>query len=140
MLQKGIVKVLSANDVGATGGHQDGLLIPKRKEFLQFFPGLDNAVLNPRAHIVFVEPTGRHWEFAFIYYNNALFGKTRNEYRLTRMSRYMREVGACVGDEIILTRQGECYSIDFRRAKSAQVANGTLRLGSTWRVVPMHGR
>ena len=35
---KSISKILSANDIGATGGHQAGILIPKDPRILGFFP------------------------------------------------------------------------------------------------------
>ena len=93
MIEQTISKVLSANDTGETGGHQAGLLIPKQERILSFFPSLDASTLNPRAHLQFEDDVGALWEFAFIYYNNGLFGGTRNEYRLTRMTRFMREAG-----------------------------------------------
>ena len=36
-----ISKELSANDTGATGGHQSGMVIPKDPQILSFFPPLD---------------------------------------------------------------------------------------------------
>jgi hypothetical protein len=112
-----IGKLLTANDVGKTGAHQAGAHIPKDPEILAFFPALDSDVLNPRVSIQFIdELTGEPWEFAFIHYNNKKFGGTRNEYRLTRMTPWMREVGAAVGDELILTRDDRMrYRIECRK-------------------------
>ena len=136
-----ISKVLSANDSGETGGHQAGLLIPKKERILSFFPVLDAFVLNPRAHLHFDDDSGRFWEFAFIYYNNRLFGGTRNEYRLTRMTRYIRESGLATGDEIVMHRDSAGnYSVSYRRSNTQPVsmneAGGTvIRLGAGWKVV-----
>ncbi len=89
-MSRKISKKLSANDVGTTGAHQAGILVPKEKAILSFFPSLDPSVKNPRMTLVVRElKDGTRWEFNFIYYNNRLFGGTRNEYRLTCMTQYL---------------------------------------------------
>lgn len=132
-----ISKILSANDTGDTGGHQAGILIPKVSRILSFFPRLDSAEKNPRHHLVFNDEVGGRWEFAFIYYNNKLFGGTRNEYRLTRMTGFIRRNGLKPGDEIILSHQeGKGMLIVYRRAKSSvRSAGDIMKLGSTWKVI-----
>jgi hypothetical protein len=143
MSEHRIVKVLSANDTGETGGHQAGLLIPRKDEILSFFPKLDGAQLNPRAHLHFEDQEGRFWEFAFIYYNNKFFGGTRNEYRLTRMTKYIRDAGLATGDEVILKYRADGnYFISYQRETAAliteQEEGGTvLRLGSGWKVIDL---
>lgn len=138
-----IVKVLSANDTGETGGHQAGLLIPRKQEILSFFPQLDRDQLNPRAHLHFEDEEGRNWEFAFIYYNNKFFGGTRNEYRLTRMTKYIREAALRTGDAVILQRLADgSHAISYRRENEIVVAEraegGTvLQLGSGWKVIDL---
>lgn len=139
---RSITKVLSANDTGETGGHQAGILVPRERRLLSFFPSLNKENYNPRAHLNFVDGSGAEWEFAFIYYNNKFFGGTRNEYRLTRMTRFIREAGLATGDEVILSRSdaGE-YSIDFKRKSEAKHdGRGVLKLGSGWKIVDMEGR
>src|SRR5687768_13545551 len=96
-----ISKMLSANDVGETGAHQAGILVPRDQSVLSFFPKLEINKKNPRVHIKFIDANGKSWFFAFIYYNNRLFGGTRNEYRLTRMTPYFKENDLRPGDEII---------------------------------------
>lgn len=137
-----ITKVLSANDTGETDGHQAGILVPKEQRLLSFFPKLDARQYNPRVHLIFTDSSSVDWEFAFIYYNNKLFGKTRNEYRLTRMTKYIREAGLIAGDEVILTRgQDGNYRIDFKRQYEAQSdSRGVLKLGSGWKVIDLEGR
>jgi hypothetical protein len=136
MAEKRIAKVLSANDTGDTGGHQAGILVPKEKDVLAFFPALDSNQYNPRCHIRFLDDGGSYWEFAFIYYNNALFDGTRNEYRLTRMTKYIRQAGLAPGDEIILSLDRDIYRISHRRrGQKERTPGGVLKLGTGWRVI-----
>ena len=141
MNRRTITKVLSANDTGETGGHQAGLLIPRKKEILSFFPALNSAILNPRVHLLFKDQTGSQWEFAFIYYNNLFWGGTRNEYRLTRMTKYLREAGLKTGDEVMMHRDVDAlYSISYKRANGPRMTRNEtghtiLQLGETWKVI-----
>mgnify|MGYP001586538739 FL=1 len=134
---KAITKILSANDTGDTGGHQAGILIPKELRILSFFPPLDLEVKNPRHHLVFNDENGGRWEFAFIYYNNRFFGGTRNEYRLTRMTDFIRRNNLRPGDEIILSRhEGGGRRVSYKRIGSpVRSAGDALKLGSTWKVI-----
>lgn len=139
MVKKTIIKVLSRNDTGETGAHQAGLVIPRQPSILSFFPELNPEERNPRVHLRFTDAAAEQWEFAFVYYNNALFGGTRNEYRLTRMTKFIRQAGLVSGDTIELTRQvdGE-YTVSYRRrvASSFNESGKTiLRLGSSWKVI-----
>lgn len=135
MAERHIAKILSANDTGETGGHQAGILVPKEAGVLSFFPTLDANQYNPRCHLLFLDDGGTFWEFAFIYYNNALFGGTRNEYRLTRMTKYIREAALSAGDEVILSRDGDRYRVSHRRKRPAKRTGAVLKLGAGWRVV-----
>lgn len=137
MIEQQIVKTLSANDTGETGAHQAGILVPKESGLLSFFPKLDASQYNPRVHLNFLDDGGKFWEFAFIYYNNALFDGTRNEYRLTRMTKYIRQAGLVVGDELILSRDGDRYWVSFSRKRKAERTSGVLQLGTNWRVVQL---
>lgn len=133
-----ITKELSANDTGDTGGHQAGILVPKEPRILAFFPKLDRSELNPRHHLVFHDDDGQRWEFAFIYYNNRYFGGTRNEYRLTRMTPYIRGCGLKPADHIILRRDPESGRrfISYRRANRLErTASGALKLGGSWKEI-----
>lgn len=132
-----IAKILSANDTGETGGHQAGILVPKDPALLSFFPRLDSSQYNPRVHLRFEDDGGTFWEFAFIYYNNALFEGTRNEYRLTRMTGYIRQAKLIVGDELVLSREGERYKVSFRRKQKKEHAGRVLQLGTSWRVISL---
>lgn len=135
-MERQIAKLLSANDTGQTGGHQAGILIPRDEKVLSFFPHLDPSAPNPRCHLRFLDDGGTFWEFAFIYYNNLFFGGTRNEYRLTRMTKFIRQAGLVQGDELVLSRSDERYGVSYRRKKDApSLANGVLRLGTGWRVI-----
>ena len=115
-MTKTFSKVLSANDVGATGGHQGGILVPKgEKELLSFLPELNSETKNPDAWIECIDETGTQRKFRFVYYNNKLHDSngTRNEYRITYMTKYFREVGATEGSifEITQKDQEQTYSI-----------------------------
>src|SRR6266545_1568495 len=131
-----ISKVLSLNDTAETGAHQAGILVPKRPEILDFFPRLDGAVKNPRVMLRFTDTAGAAWDFAFIYYNNRFFGGTRNEYRLTRMTPFLRGHGLRAGDTVILTcdEQGD-RRIAYERRGARRVSEGRLRLGEGWKVI-----
>ncbi len=137
MRTKHISKTLSANDTGDTGGHQAGILVPKVENILGFFPSLGRLEENPRCLLMFVDSSGKFWEFSFIYYNNAVRGGTRNEYRLTRMTQYIRSNSLRPGDQLNLSRDDyDRYLVSFTRAKPAARSQGSvLKLGSGWRVV-----
>jgi Restriction endonuclease EcoRII, N-terminal len=138
---RSISKSLSKNDTGETGAHQVGILVPKQPEILSFFPKLAATVKNPRTLIRFKDDGGTHWEFPFIYYNNKLYGGTRNEYRLTRMTGFIRAHNLKPGDELILSRdEYDQFQVSFKRAHVPQrVGGGILRLGSEWKVIRMRG-
>jgi hypothetical protein len=136
-----IRKKLSANDVGTTGGHQAGILVPKEDRILSFFPKLDKTVKNPRMKLVFFERTNRErWEFNFIYYNKKLFGEgTRNEYRLTGMTKFMRAINAKVGDSLIFSRdENDSFEVDIIRENNGTTLTtdgDTLILSGGWTVI-----
>ena len=132
-----ISKVLSANDLGLTGSHQSGMLVPKRPEILGFFPYLDAEEKNPRCRVMFRDGKGDEWKFNYIYYNNALFGGTRNEYRLTGMTRFFREFSPKPGDSLILSKSEESYQIDISKTSNKEEESFKLviRQTSSWKVV-----
>ena len=138
-----IIKVLTANDTGETGGHQAGILVPRRPEVLAFFPPLDSATLNPRVHLQFEDETDYEWTFAYIYYNNCLFGGTRNEYRLTRMTRYFKESGLASGDQIMMHRRPDgSYAVSHERANQlvtsrTNTGQTVLQFGSGWQIIDL---
>lgn len=81
------IKRLSANDTGASGGHQVGVYFSN--EFLaNIFPSIDTtATENPSVNLesIVVSPfPAFSARVRAIYYNNRFFGKTRNEKRITR--------------------------------------------------------
>lgn len=143
MTKKVFCKTLSANDVGATGGHQGGILIPKSEaELLSFLPPLDPAIKNPDAWIECFDETGTLRRFRFVYYNNRLhdLNGTRNEYRITYMTRYFREISAREGDTFEISKEdGEPrYVIRLVRPASENVVRQEeqvyrIRITSGWR-------
>lgn len=131
-------KKLSANDVGLTGTHQAGILVPKEPNVLSFFPTLNGAELNPRATITLLEKNdATRWKFNLIYYNNKKFGGTRNEYRLTCMTKYLRAINAKEGDEIVFARdENASYTLELvRSGSSSQLDDDVLVLSGGWKIV-----
>lgn len=138
-----ISKKLSANDVGDTGGHQAGILVPREPRVLAFFPMLGKGTKNPRLVLTMREVhSGERWDFPFIYYNNKFFGGTRNEYRLTHMTKFFRSINAKVGDELVFFRDTNLsYLIKLVRASSTEIPparareDGVLVLSGGWKVI-----
>lgn len=107
MTKKTYRKTLSANDAGETKSHQAGMLIPKADvEFRSFLGDLDPTIKNPRRTIHCLDEHGEEIELQFIYYNNKLHDETgtRNEFRLTCLTGYLRQSGAKSGDELELSK------------------------------------
>ena len=132
-----IEKTLSRNDTGETGSHQAGIAIPKKKEILSFFPDLDKNIYNPNITINFKDSNGKDWDFRFIYYNNKFFGRTRNEYRLTWTTGFIKNYALKEGDIITLSKyKNDQYSIGFTEKKySPETPENILILGNSWRTV-----
>jgi hypothetical protein len=133
-----ISKTLSANDVGETGGHQAGILVPRDRKILSFFPLLDPKEKNPRVTLVFREGDGiTRWDFNFIYYNNKFFGGTRNEYRLTCMTKYLRARNAVVGDVVCMSKNPEGrLTVELKRANLPAITqDDVLVLSGGWKII-----
>lgn len=146
MTAKTFIKTLSANDVGTTGGHMGGILVPKGDgELLAFLPRLDPSVLNPSAWIDCETPDGGTLRLRFVYYNNRMHAPngTRNEYRITYLTKFLRDANAKEGDafEIAQDEGAENYRIRvIARETVAEVEeedDGPVRitLTSGWRRV-----
>lgn len=130
-----ISKVLSANDTGQTGGHQSGILIPKTGDVLTFFPYMGPETKNPRTKLLFVDSAGQEWNFMFIYYNNKFYGGTRNEFRLTGMTAFIRQYNLKAGDKIILSRDIDGRKMINHEKLKINDSSNILKLGSSWKVV-----
>lgn len=130
-----ISKVLSHNDTGETGAHQAGILIPKNERIITFFPKLGTESKNPRVKMRFIDDSGQEWNFTFIYYNNKFFGGTRNEFRLTGMTAFIKQNNLVAGDKIVLSHETEERSLINYERVSIQNSPTVLKLGSSWKVV-----
>lgn len=110
-------KVLSKNDVGATKSHQAGFLVPKSMpELIEFFPVLNPDELNPSSPLWVIDDDQNRWEFRYVYYNNRLHSEsgTRNEYRITCTTKYMRYVGAKESDILRFSKTPDgLYRLSF---------------------------
>lgn len=104
-----IRKTLSSNDLGLTGSHQAGILVPKQKRILGFFPQLSAQEINPSREVnVLHLKTNRRWQLRFVYYNGKLRNSgTRNEFRLTKMTELLRTLGARTNDVLIFRRTSD---------------------------------
>jgi hypothetical protein len=135
-----ISKILSPNDCGETDTHQAGILIPKDEKILRFFPVLNSSSMNPRIKISFADEHQKKWEFNFIYYNNRFFGGTRDEFRLTGMTSYLRSNNLSAGDEIFFRVNFEKkYFIRNSKHVKPEVRENDgkyiLKLGSKWKIL-----
>lgn len=140
------IKTLSANDVGTTGGHMGGILVPRGDgQLLAFLPPLNPGVLNPDAWINCVTPDGEVLHLRFVYYNNKLHAPTgtRNEYRITYLTKFLRDAGAKEGDTFEISKDDdvETYRIRVisREAATPELADDDgpvrIRLTTGWRRV-----
>jgi hypothetical protein len=134
-----IEKTLSRNDTGETGSHQAGIAIPKKTEILSFFPDLDKKIKNDNILMNFKDSSGKTWEFKFIYYNNKFHdeGGTRNEYRLTGTTGFIKNYALKEGNIITLSKyKNDQYSIGVTENKSSpETPEDILILGNSWRTV-----
>lgn len=134
-----VEKILSANDCGLTGGHQAGTLIPKDDRILGFFPSLNSKEKNPRCVLHFVDDSGASHRFRFIYYNTRLLGcGTRNEYRLTCMTDYIRSSDLKVGDILVFSRKDGEYHVSYKRQTTTETHtdDGVILVCSgKWKVI-----
>lgn len=130
-------KTLTRNDIGATGSHQAGILIPKDARVLELFPQLNPQRANPRAAVIVLEVGNQtRWVFNFIYYNNRKRGGTRDEYRLTGMTQYLREINAQEGDALAFTKDcaGVLWVALERKDKPPTSSTGRLVLNRGWKI------
>jgi hypothetical protein len=120
-------KILSANDTGITGGHMGGILIPRTETgLIALFPKLDPKEYNPSVFLDFKGPNGATHKLRFVYYNNKLHGKgTRNEYRLTYLTDFLRNSNSKVGDAFRITRD-ENGNYEMEVVKKACVAPSSV--------------
>lgn len=103
-----VTKLLTANDVGATGSHQAGVAILKSDYVIDFFPYLDKESNNPdKILTAFDVHSGEAIEVRYVYYNNWLRGGTRNEFRLTRTHSFLSRNKAVEGDVLVIERTND---------------------------------
>lgn len=98
-------KILTKNDTGETGAHQSGIVVPKQNlELIEFFPKLDVQLFNPDRWITCEDPRGELWDMRYVYYNGKTFlprRSTRNEYRITHMTKFFSAWNAKSGDSVV---------------------------------------
>ncbi len=146
------VKVLSANDVGATGAHMAGIAIPKGNHgLINFLPELDSSIKNPSVRIEADTDSGEVITLRYVYYNNKIHDPagTRDEYRITHLTGFLRLANASEGDTFEISRPSPTGRYRIRvipktgavenppEKKSPDADNGPvrIRLSSAWRQV-----
>ena len=135
-----IAKQLTANDLGRTGGHQAGLHVPKDSPLIRFICNESRVEENPRVTLNLCdEETGYICSATLIYYNNALRGGTRDEFRLTGTTTFLKSLGAEVGDEVVLKMEdGETFLVSLVKqniAESNENDEGLIKLNGKWRFI-----
>ncbi|KQP57184.1 EcoRII N-terminal effector-binding domain-containing protein [Agreia sp. Leaf283] len=136
-----VQKKLSANDVGDTGGHQDGILIPKHVDILNLLPKLPTGETNPRLTVRFEDlDDGEAWSFQYIYYNGKTLGhSTRDEYRLTGFSGFYRKHNAVQGGYVELSRSSDNKYYIRYTGPAAELAadedDDVVVLSGTWTTI-----
>lgn len=98
-------KYITANDTGATGGHQAGYHMSK-KSWPLFFEKPGEKGEQKDVQITIKWQDDFETESRFIYYGQ----KTRNEYRLTRYGRgfpFLKDEN--IGDLLIISKKGDKY-------------------------------
>ena len=117
-------KQLTDNDLGLTGGNQVGVCVPRgNKELLEFLPKLNAEQENPSTIINFIDRDGEVWKLKYIYYNGKLTGNsTRNEYRITRMTKFFRKWNAKKGSALVIagTEKQGSYQIEIEGPADAK--------------------
>jgi len=123
-----IEKELSANDVGETGAHQSGPYVGTSRTVPDFFPELDLTRRDPQERLVFLDSTGRRYEFEFRYWT------VKDEYHLSHMTGFFRDHGVSSGDTLIL-RRDEAGTLHVAIRPEGELAAGTIiRRDGAWDV------
>lgn len=140
-MSKSYEKILTKNDTGETGGHQAGIAVPKKDlELLAFFPKLDIQVFNPDRWLTCEDPDGDLWEMRYVYYNGKTFSpmkSTRNEYRITHMTKFFSTWNAKSGDSVIFTSTGRegNYRISIKKASEGDAGTPKPVILKGWKAV-----
>ena len=82
---------------------------------------IDALIKNPDAWIRCEDESGEIWEMRYVYYNNKLHvsNGTRNEYRITWMTEFLRLNSAKAGDSVVFeaTREQDEFRIMLEKRK-----------------------
>lgn len=116
-MTKSYAKVLTKNDTGETGGHQAGIVVPKaNQELLSFFPLLEPEEFNPDSWLYCTDSDGEVWKMRYIYYNGKTHTppkSTRNEFRITHMTKFFAKWGAKAGDSVVFIKANNDNSFEI---------------------------
>ena len=115
--------MLSLNDCGLGRGHQAGILIPKEIGGV-IFREIEPTVKNPKLSL-FLSPFGLGEDLSAVitHYNSKKFGGTRDEFRLTRITGFLKETELEPGDKLEIEFSSVTFNgkITFTRQKGSNV-------------------
>ena len=137
-MQAKVQKLITANDIGLTGSHQAGILIPKTLTW--FFPLLDEHTLNPDRWLTVTTGYGDSHLSRYIHYNNKIVTEkgTRDEFRITRIVPALRSAGASAGSVVEFARQSmDEYTLDVVQTDNRNSEDDpiVIDLSKPWKVV-----
>lgn len=137
-----VAKALSRNELGLTGSHQSGVLVPKSSPLLELLPLLDPAEANPSRLIECECPQlGEVIQVRYVHYNSKVLGTgTRNEHRLTRLGRLFVRTGASPGDLLVFSFPTENCLIDGSLASVSVEPGAEAEVEPRWTIeeIPFH--
>ena len=75
-------------------------------ELLSFLPELGEKAYNPSVWVMCRDEYDEVWKFRYVFYNNKLHSPsgTRNEYRLTHMTKFLKRNSSLAGDSFVMTK------------------------------------
>ncbi len=133
-----LAKELTANDLGLTGAHQGGIHVPKGSPLLRCLPMERAGHENPRVALVLRDAESNlKCHATLIFYNNIRRGGTREEYRITGTTAFLRALGAEVGDELQLSQaEGQQVTVRvFKKSDKANLVDAPMKLSGKWRYI-----
>ena len=106
-------KVLSRNDIGATGSHQAAIVVAPR--WAREIARLDEESFNPSVELeVASAALGGTWLWRLIHYNGRVAGgSTRDEYRLTNVGDFLRRTEPLPGQRLQLWRTDRGIEVEL---------------------------
>lgn len=133
-----LLKFISANDSGETGGHQAGFYLP-RPMWKMFTPHPPTLKHNAKHDIAIMWPDGKSTKSVVTWY-----GAAKSEYRLTRFGKDFQWLSPeMVGDMLVLIRKSAGEFIAYILSTDEEIAEIQaalgLEIGQSWAAYPFKG-